>query len=127
MLLLALAAPFGLIWVAISRMIHGLVFIGLYAGLMKDMLGFHWKGLAIIYLQSAAATLAALVPTALFFAIWADPAHAGLGQLALSALLGASCWLASLKLLRHPAYREVVDLAGHLLHALPRVRPAPSA
>ena len=94
---------------------------------MKDMLGFAWKGLAIIYLQSAAATLAALVPTALFYAAWAGPAEAGLGQLALSGLLGALCWLIALKLLRHPAYREVVELAGHLRRALPRPGPAPAA
>ena len=126
-LLLAVAAPFGLLWVAISRMIHGLVFVALYSGLMKDMLGFAWKGLVTIYVQSAAATLAALIPTAMFYALWAGPAQAGFAQLGLSGLLGALCWLASLKLLRHPAYREVVGLAGHLLHALPRRRPAPAA
>ena len=126
-LLLALAAPFGLAWVAISRLVHGFIFVGLYAGLMKDMLGFSWKGLALIYLQSAAATLAALIPTAAFYALWAGPAQAGLGQLALSGLLGALCWLIALRLLRHPAYKEVVALAAHLLQSLHRPRPAPAA
>jgi hypothetical protein len=95
--------------------------------LMKQMLGFSWKGLLTIYLQSAGATLAALLPTALFYGVLAGPDRAGLGQLALSAVLGASCWLISLRLLRHPAYREVVATAGHLMQALPRLRPAPSA
>ncbi len=126
-LLLAVAAPFGLVWVAISRLIHGLLFVVIYVGLMKDMLGFAWKGLAVIYLQSAGATLAALGPAVLFYAIWDGPAQAGLAQLALSGLLGAFCWLIALRLLRHPAYKEVVDLAGHLLHALIRRRPAPAA
>jgi len=126
-LLLALAAPFGLAWVAISRLVHGFVFVGLYAGLMKQMLGFSWRGLALIYLQSAAATLAALIPTAAFYALWAEPAQAGLGQLALSGLLGALCWLVALRLLRHPAYKEVVALAAHLLQSLHRPRPAPAA
>lgn len=126
-LLLALAAPFGLLWVAISRLIHGMLFVGIYAGLMKDMLGFSWRGLTLIYLQSALATLAALIPTIALYALWAGPAQTGLAQLALSALLGALCWLAALRLLRHPAYREVVDLADHLLHALTRRRPAPAA
>jgi O-antigen/teichoic acid export membrane protein len=126
-LLLALSAPFGLIWVAISRLFHGVIFVGLYSGLMKQMLGFSWKGLLTIYLQSAGATLAALLPTALFYGVLAGPERAGLGQLALSAVLGASCWLISLRLLRHPAYREVVATAGHLMQALPRLRPAPSA
>ena len=76
---------------------------------------------------AAAATLAALGPAALFYAIWDGPAQAGLAQLALSGLLGAFCWLIALRLLRHPAYKEVVDLAGHLLHALTRRRPAPAA
>ena len=126
-LLLALTAPFGLLWVAISRMIHGLLFVAIYAGLMKDMLGFAWKGLAVIYLQSAGATLAALLPTAALYILWDGPAQAGFLQLALSALLGALCWLPALKLLRHPAYQEVVSLAGHLLHALTRRKPAPAA
>ncbi len=123
--LLALAAPFGVIWVAMSRLVHGVIFVGLYAGMMKDMLGFSWKGLLTIYLQSAGATLAALIPTALFYGLWDSPDRAGVGQLLLSALLGAGCWLISLKLLRHPAYKEVAALAGHLRDALPGARPAP--
>ena len=126
-LLLALAAPFGLLWVAISRLVHGLLFVGIYAGLMKDMLGFSWKGLAVIYLQSAGATLAALIPTAALYALWAPPPQAGFAQLVLSALLGTLCWLAALKLLRHPAYREVIDLAGHLLRSRHKPRQAPAA
>jgi O-antigen/teichoic acid export membrane protein len=125
-LLLALTAPFGLVWVAISRLLHGVLFLGLYSGLMKQMLGFSWKGLLTIYLQSAGATLAALLPTAVFYGVWAGPERAGLGQLSLSAVLGAGCWLISLRLLRHPAYLEVVATAGHLWQALPRLRPAPS-
>jgi O-antigen/teichoic acid export membrane protein len=125
-LLLALTAPFGLVWVAISRLLHGVLFLGLYSGLMKQMLGFSWKGLLTIYLQSAGATLAALLPTAVFYGVWAGPERAGLAQLSLSAVLGAGCWLISLRLLRHPAYLEVVATAGHLWQALPRLRPAPS-
>ena len=126
-LLLAIAAPFGVIWVAISRLVHGFVFVALYSGLMHEMLGFTWRGLLTIYAQSAAATLAALLPTMVLYAAWNGPADAGFIQMVLSGALGAGCWLIALWLVRHPAYREIAALAGLLRGALPAPRPAPLA
>jgi O-antigen/teichoic acid export membrane protein len=121
-LLLALAAPFGILWVAISRLAHGVVWVALYAGLMREMLGFSWKALFAIYLRSAGVTVAALLPTGLFYLIWNGPAQAGFLQMLCSAGLGALCWLAALRLLRHPAYQEVLALGGPLVQRIPGLR-----
>ena len=124
--LLALAAPFGLWWVAVSRMAHGLLWIALYAGLMRAMVGFSWRGLLTIWLRSGAATLAALAPTVALFALWQGPSQSGFAQLLASAGLGMISWLIALKLLRHPAFDEVSGLVGHLLANL-RARGRPAA
>ncbi len=126
LLLLALAAPFGLLWVAISRLAHGLVWIVLYAPLMRAMLNFSWRSLIAIWLRSGGATLAALLPTALLYVLWDGPAQAGFLQLLCSAGLGALCWLASLRLLRHPALDEITALAAPILHRIPGFRAKPA-
>ncbi len=126
-LLLALAAPFGLYWVAVSRAVHGLLWVVLYLGLMREMIGFSGRALFAIYLRSGAATLAALAPGALLYLLWASPAHAGFAQLLSAAGLGSLAWLGVLRLLRHPAYREVAGLAEHLLQTLRKRRPLPQS
>lgn len=123
-LLLALAAPFGLFWVAVSRTVHGLLWIALYIGLMREMIGFSTRALVAIYARSGLATCAALAPGALLYVVWDSPSQAGFAQLLSTAGLGALAWLAALHLLRHPAYAEVVGLAEHLLTSL-RKRRAP--
>jgi len=118
--LLALSAPLGLEWVALSRIAHGMLFVAIFAGLMRAITGFAWRELVSVYLRSAASTLAAIVPTILLYATWSGPAEAGFAQIVCSAGLGGLCWLATLWLVRHPTFEEIRHVAAPVLR---RVHP----
>ncbi len=126
LLLLAIAAPFGLIWVAISRFAHGLVFMVIYAPLMQNMLGFRWRDLAMIYARSLVVTAAAVAPVLVGYQLWAPAGEAGALQMLVTAGSGALLWLAALRLVGHPLFAEIVGLLGELLAGLRqrRVQPA---
>lgn len=117
-LLLALAAPFGLIWVAISRFGHGLVFMVIYAPFMREMLGFRWRELAVIYLRSLIVTAAAIAPVLASYQLWAPAAEAGAMQMLVTAGVGVLLWLATLRLVGHSLFAEITGLVGELLGAL---------
>lgn len=125
--LLAAAMPYGIEAVAMSRLVHGMLWMANFGPFLKRIVGFSWRGLAAIMARSALATLAAVVPAALLYEVWATPAEAGFAQIVASAGLGVACWLLVLRQTRHPAYEEV----AHVLTAiLGRVRlqhlvPAP--
>ena len=78
LVLLAVAAPFGLKWIAISRLAHGLFFIALYMPFMRAMLDFRWRDLLALYGKSLIATLAAIAPVLAGYALIAGPAEAQL-------------------------------------------------
>lgn len=126
LLLLAIAAPFGLIWVAISRFAHGIVFMVIYAPLMQNMLGFRWRDLGLIYLRSLVVTAAAVTPVLVGYQVWAPATQAGALQMLLTAGTGALLWLAALRLVGHPLFGEILGLLGELLAGLRqrRVQPA---
>jgi O-antigen/teichoic acid export membrane protein len=125
-LLLAVAAPFGLIWVAISRFAHGLVFMVIYAPFMQAMLGFRWRDLAIIYLRSLVVTAAAVAPVLAGYRLWAPAAEAGALQMLVTAGSGVLLWLAALRLSGHPLLAEITGLLGELRTALRRSRAQPA-
>ncbi|HUQ14274.1 MAG TPA: oligosaccharide flippase family protein, partial [Novosphingobium sp.] len=112
--LLALAAPFGLTWVAASRLAHGLAGIAIYRGMMRAMLGYAARDLAAIHARSLAAALAAVAPALVLYAVWDGPAEAGASQLVLAAIGGALAWLVTLRACRHPVFAEIVALARQL-------------
>lgn len=122
--LLALAAPFGLRWVAFSRFVHALVSIAIYAPLLRRILGFDWGELARIHAKSAVATLAAVAPLLVSYAVWCGPAGAGPGQAIGGTLTGILCWFAALNLLDHPLRAEILAMLGELRTMLPPRRPA---
>ena len=125
-LLLALSAPFGLIWVAISRFAHGLVFMVLYAPMMREMLGFRWRDLAVIYLRSLVVTAAAVAPVLVSYQVWSPASQAGALQMLATASTGALLWLAALRLAGHPLYAEIVGLLGEILAGLRQRRAQPA-
>lgn len=122
--LLAVAAPFGLLAVAISRLVHGLAQIAIYWGMMRAMLGYAPRDLVAIQLRSALATLAAIAPALALYRLWDGPAQAGAAQIGASALVGGLVWLVALRLLRHPAFAEITGLAAQLLGPLAPRRKA---
>jgi len=116
--LLAVAAPFGLAWIAVSRLAHGLVGIPLYWGMMRDMLEIRARDVLAIQLRSGLAALAAVLPALACYRWWDNAAEAGAAQIAVSALSGVLAWLIALRLLRHPAFAEITGLASHVLAPL---------
>jgi O-antigen/teichoic acid export membrane protein len=116
--LIILAAPFGLIWVAISRLVHSLFNVALYAGMMHAMLQFAWRDLLRVWALSALAALAAIAPTELLYNVWAGPSQAGFLQMIVSAGLGVLCWLATLYITRHPTFAEIRAIAQPVLERL---------
>jgi hypothetical protein len=81
--------------------------------------------MARIYAQSLCATLAAVAPLLASYVLWAGPATCGLTQAATMVLTGVLCWLAVMRLVRHPLLEEVLALLAEILAALPwRKRPA---
>jgi O-antigen/teichoic acid export membrane protein len=125
-LLLAVAAPFGLIWVAISRFAHGLVFIAIYAPFMRQMLGFRWRELAVIYLRSLVVTAAAIAPVLAGYHVWSPPSDASALQMLVTSGAGALLWFVMLRLIGHSLFDEITGLLGELLGSLRsrRVEPA---
>jgi O-antigen/teichoic acid export membrane protein len=117
-LLLALAAPFGLLWVAISRFAHGLLFMAIYAPMMREMLGFRWRDLAVIYARSLIATAAAVTPVLVSYALWHPAAEAGLLQMTSMVAVGGVCWLGTLKLIGHPLFGEITAMLGEIAQSL---------
>jgi O-antigen/teichoic acid export membrane protein len=110
--LLALGCQWGVEGAAASRIAYGVVWYALYFRFMHRIVGFDRAALAMIYLRSGLATLAALAPLALIYALWAPPGAITLVQLALGSAAGVLCWLASLALLRHPVLGEILGLAS---------------
>jgi len=125
-LLLAVAAPFGLIWVAISRFAHGLVFIAIYAPFMRQMLGFRWRELVVIYLRSLVVTAAAIAPVLAGYHFWSPPSEAGALQMFVTSGAGALLWFIMLRLIGHSLFDEITGLLGELFGSLRsrRVEPA---
>lgn len=117
-LLLALAAPFGIESVAISRLVHGLVWIMIYAPFMRAILNFSWRDLMRIYAKSFIATLAAIAPLLMSYCLWRGPHDAGLMQALGGAMAGVACWLVTLYALHHPLFTEIALMLSDLRQAL---------
>ena len=126
-LLIAVAAPFGLEWVAITRFVHGLIWIAIYAPFMRTMLNFSWPELARVWGKSLAATLAAVAPLLVSYALVHPSTEAGLLQIGLGTLAGVILWFAVLALTRHPLLVEITGLLRAVRSAAIRPRAAPAA
>ncbi|MBC7492735.1 MAG: hypothetical protein H7241_09865 [Novosphingobium sp.] len=126
-LLIALAAPFGLGWVAISRFAHGLIWIAIYAPFIRVMLGFSWRDLMRDWAKSLAATFAAVAPLLASYALVRPSTEAGLLQLGLGTLTGVILWFVVLALTRHPLLAEITGMLRALRSAAIRPRPTTAA
>jgi O-antigen/teichoic acid export membrane protein len=113
--LLILAAHWGLEWAAISRLGYGLIWIFIYAGLMRSLIKFEWRAMFSVYAKSAVSTLAAITPMLMAYHFWLPQSEMSFGGLLLCAGTGVACWIAALFLLKHPARLEVVGAAQTVL------------
>jgi O-antigen/teichoic acid export membrane protein len=99
---------------AASRLVYAVAWLALYWGFMYRLVRFDRAAMASIYLRSALATLAAITPLALTYALWVGPDAMGFGPLLLSTIAGGLCWLITLAVLRHPALHEILSLIATL-------------
>jgi O-antigen/teichoic acid export membrane protein len=112
--LLVLAAPFGLVWVAASRLVHGIAWIAIYGGMMRRMLGYRNSELIGIHARSLVATVAAVLPALVLYLVWDGPSAAGFAQMASGGAIGIALWLVTLRVTRHPAWTEIAAIAVQL-------------
>lgn len=121
-LLVVVAAPFGLAWVAISRVVHGILWVAIYAPFLRDMLDLRWRDLGSVYARSLAATLAAVAPLLASYALWHGPSETGIVQAASMVATGIACWLVVLRATAHPLHAELVAMLREVTAALPMLR-----
>jgi O-antigen/teichoic acid export membrane protein len=121
--LLVGAALVSIEWAAASRIGYGVLWYAVYAGFMHRLIGFRWRAMLTVYVQSLACTLATVAPLLIAYAFWTTPETIGFPALATLALTGCLCWAAALFIVRHPARLEFVDMAGALIARL-RLQPA---
>jgi len=111
---LAVGCMWGVEGAALSRLAYGVCWLFLYARLLHDVVKFDIGQLLRIYLQSTLASAAALAPLALTYAFISGPSEIGFFMLVTATLAGGLCWFASLFLMRHPAFEEIIGMASAL-------------
>ena len=120
--LLLVAAPYGLIAVAISRVVHGLVWWCINAIFVKRMIGFAWRDLLTIYFKTALAAGAAIIPLMLNYIFWLPPDRTPFLLLALLAIIGVILWFLTLRLSHHPSTNDLGDIITDQLAKLRALR-----
>jgi O-antigen/teichoic acid export membrane protein len=127
-LLLVVTGLWSLEAAAASRIVYGAIWWGMYAWMLRSLVGIRWRHLVGIYLRSLASALATVAPLLLVYGFVAGPEAISLGWLAAAAVAGCFCWLGTLYLVRHPARHEVSGFASVLLKGVPvrRIRMAPA-
>lgn len=113
--LLALGAVWGLEWAAASRLAYGLVWIAIYAAFLQRLIQFRWRAMLSIYARSGLATLASVAPILTIFALDGGPAHLAVPTMLAGIAGGGLLCVSTLALTRHPAFSEIMALAGDLL------------
>lgn len=110
--LLAVGCLWGVEGAAASRLVYGALWLCLYGRFIHGLVRFDARALLAIYAKSTAATLAAVAPLGIAYAVWAPPSELGFGALLITTTLGGLGWLATLALLRHPALDDLLGLAA---------------
>jgi O-antigen/teichoic acid export membrane protein len=124
--LIVASAPFGLEWVAISRLGHAVLWVAIYLPLMTRTLDLPVRMIAATWLRSALVTVAAVLPVLAGYALGHGPETVGLAQTAATVLCGVACWFVSLRLVRHPLLPEILAIISGLAAGLRR-NPAPAS
>jgi hypothetical protein len=119
-LLLAVFCRWGVQGAAASRLAYGMCWVALYARFLHSVIAFDVRRLLIIYAKSGLATLAAITPLTLTYLLWTGPASISLPVLTATVGCGAILWLGIMKLVRHPAFDDLLGLASHILKPLHR-------
>lgn len=108
--LLVVFVQYGLVWAAISRVVHGLIWWTIHAIFLQRLVAFRWRALLAIYAKTALAALAAILPLLAGYALWLPPSEMGLHVAAPLCLLGVPLWYGALVALDHPSARDLADM-----------------
>lgn len=109
--LLLIAAPYGIIWAAASRIAHGAVWWVIHAVFLQRLIKFRWSALFSIYAKTTLAALAAIAPLTLGYALWLSPAQMPLLIAVPLCLCGVPLWYAALVALSHPSAEDLANMA----------------
>lgn len=118
--LLAAAIPFGLEAIVASRLVHGLIWIVMFASFVQRISGFSWRDWLLVQSRSLAVTGLAIAPALILYRIADGPHEAGFLQIMASAGSGVILWLVGLWLLRHPAFTVMMENLGPLRERVAR-------
>jgi O-antigen/teichoic acid export membrane protein len=110
---LVIAATWGLVEAAGSRLVYSLLWFLLYAFWLQKMVGFRWSAMLKNYGMSLLLTAATVAPAALAVFVWRTPATLGFAGLLAAGAAAAVCWLAAIAVIGHPARDDLVALARH--------------
>lgn len=122
-ILLAAGALISLEAVAASRVVYGIVWIAIFAGFLKRLIGFSWGAILANYARSAIAAAAAVLPLLAIYAFWQGPDHISFGAMLAGVLAGILCWLGMIAATRHPLGAEIAGIATDILARLRRHAP----
>ena len=120
--LLIVAVPYGLIAVAVSRAVHGLIWWCINAVFVKRMIGFAWRDLLTIYFKTALAAVAAVIPLLANYLFWLPPSRTPFLLLALLAGIGVALWFLMLRVSKHPSADDLADIVAEQLAKLRAIR-----
>lgn len=100
---------------AASRLVYAVAFMAIYLGFMRGLVGFAMRDWLAILGKSLLASLAALAPLALTYALWLGPQEITAPVLLLAVMLGGLGWAGAMFAVRHPALDDMRRMAAPLL------------
>lgn len=108
---LTIACFIGVEAAAASRIVYGLIWVGIYGVFLGRLMHFRFRSLLHIYWRSAVAAYGAGIPL-IIAQNWLGmgAADIGWGLLIALSVAGIPCWLACLFLVRHPATIEIRNI-----------------
>ena len=109
--LLILAVPYGLLWVAASRVLHGMIWWSIHAIFIQRLVRFRWRDLFMVYAKTAIASLAAVVPLLSAYTWWMPAADMSFGVLVMLSGVGVGAWYLALCAVNHPSAADLTGMA----------------
>jgi O-antigen/teichoic acid export membrane protein len=112
---LIIAAQYGILAAAISRIGYGILWFALYATFMRRLIGFRWSNMLSIYVKSMLVSLLSVAPLLLTYQFWMASHVISFVQILPSLSAGGILWFVSLFIVRHPARHEIIHMAQTVL------------
>ncbi len=112
---LIIAAHYGILAAAVSRILYGLLWYATYAIFMHRLIRFRWSVMFTIYAKSLIVSVISAGPLLFTYHFWIPSHQIGFLQILPPLIVGGVLWFGSLFAVRHPARQEMVQIADMLL------------